>query len=172
MSTQAQEWFVSDNIPEERRKEVRTVDMRYAGQNYELSVPVPAGPITLDTFKQLEEGFEAVHKQRFGFIAKGEKIQLVTLRLEAIGEVKKAQLQSYPFDGPSADAAKIGERDVWLASAGDFVTSPVYDRKLLKHGNQISGPAIIEQMDTTSVILPEMTATVDANLNLIVEIAQ
>nr|WP_321980504.1 hydantoinase/oxoprolinase family protein [uncultured Cohaesibacter sp.] len=172
LSTQAQEWFVSDNIPEERRKEVRTVDMRYAGQNYELSVPVPAGPITLDTFKQLEEGFEAVHKQRFGFIAKGEKIQLVTLRLEAIGEVKKAQLQSYPFDGPSADAAKIGERDVWLASAGDFVTSPVYDRKLLKHGNQISGPAIIEQMDTTSVILPEMTATVDANLNLIVEIAQ
>ena len=172
LSAQAQEWFVSDNIPEERRKEVRTVDMRYAGQNYELSVPVPAGPITLDTFKQLEEGFEAVHKQRFGFIAKGEKIQLVTLRLEAIGEVKKAQLQSYPFDGPSADAAKIGERDVWLASAGDFVTSPVYDRKLLKHGNQISGPAIIEQMDTTSVILPEMTATVDANLNLIVEIAQ
>ncbi|SFO93502.1 N-methylhydantoinase A [Cohaesibacter marisflavi] len=172
LSAQAQEWFVSDNIPEERRKEVRTVDMRYAGQNYELSVPVPAGPITLDTFKQLEEGFEAVHKQRFGFIAKGEKIQLVTLRLEAIGEVKKAQLQSYPFDGPSADVAKIGERDVWLASAGDFVTSPVYDRKLLKHGNQISGPAIIEQMDTTSVILPEMTATVDANLNLIVEIAQ
>ncbi|WP_319496716.1 hydantoinase/oxoprolinase family protein [uncultured Cohaesibacter sp.] len=172
LSVQALDWFATDNIPEDRRKEIRTVDMRYAGQNYELSVTVPAGPITLDTFKKLEEGFEAVHKQRFGFIAKGEKIQLVTLRLEAIGEVKKAKLQSYPKEGTSPDAAKIDERGVWMKSEGDFVTCPVYDRKLLKHGNQISGPAIIEQMDTTSVILPDMTATVDAYLNLIVEIAQ
>ncbi len=172
LSSQAQDWFLADNIPESRRKEVRTVDMRYAGQNYELSVPVPAGPISLETFKQLEEGFEAVHKQRFGFIAKGEKIQLVTLRLEAVGEVKKAQLQSYPLEGAASDAARIGERDVWLKEAGDFVNCPVYDRKLLKHGNQITGPAIIEQMDTTSVLLPGMTAVVDAYLNLIVEIAQ
>nr|WP_321484471.1 hydantoinase/oxoprolinase family protein [uncultured Cohaesibacter sp.] len=172
LSSQAQDWFRTDNISESRRKEMRTVDMRYAGQNYELSVSVPAGPISLETFKQLEEGFEAVHKQRFGFIAKGEKIQLVTLRLEAVGEVKKAELQSYPFEGAVADAAQIGERDVWLKEAGGFVNCPVYDRKLLKHGNQIAGPAIIEQMDTTSVLLPDMTAAVDAYLNLIVEVAQ
>ena len=172
LSSQAQDWFLADNISESRRKEMRTVDMRYAGQNYELSVSVPAGPISLETFKQLEEGFEAVHKQRFGFIAKGEKIQLVTLRLEAVGEVKKAELQSYPLEGPAADAARIGERDVWLKEAGGFVNCPVYDRKLLKHGNQIAGPAIIEQMDTTSVLLPDMTAAVDAYLNLIVEVAQ
>ncbi|WP_321337018.1 hydantoinase/oxoprolinase family protein [uncultured Cohaesibacter sp.] len=172
LSSQAQDWFLADNISESRRKEMRTVDMRYAGQNYELSVSVPAGPISLETFKQLEEGFEAVHKQRFGFIAKGEKIQLVTLRLEAVGEVKKAELQSYPLEGAVADAARIGERDVWLKEAGGFVNCPVYDRKLLKHGNQIAGPAIIEQMDTTSVLLPDMTAAVDAYLNLIVEVAQ
>ena len=172
LSSQAQDWFRTDNISESRRKEMRTVDMRYAGQNYELSVSVPAGPISLETFKQLEEGFEAVHKQRFGFIAKGEKIQLVTLRLEAVGEVKKAELQSYPLEGAAADAARIGERDVWLKEASGFVNCPVYDRKLLKHGNQIAGPAIIEQMDTTSVLLPDMTAAVDAYLNLIVEVAQ
>ena len=172
LSSQAQDWFRTDNISESRRKEMRTVDMRYAGQNYELSVSVPAGPISLETFKQLEEGFEAVHKQRFGFIAKGEKIQLVTLRLEAVGEVKKAELQSYPLEGAVADAARIGERDVWLKEVGGFVNCPVYDRKLLKHGNQIAGPAIIEQMDTTSVLLPDMTAAIDAYLNLIVEVAQ
>nr|WP_320144094.1 hydantoinase/oxoprolinase family protein [uncultured Cohaesibacter sp.] len=172
LSSQAQDWFLADNISESRRKEMRTVDMRYAGQNYELSVSVPAGPISLETFKQLEEGFEAVHKQRFGFIAKGEKIQLVTLRLEAVGEVKKAELQSYPLESAVADAARIGVRDVWLKEAGGFVNCPVYDRKLLKHGNQIAGPAIIEQMDTTSVLLPDMTAALDAYLNLIVEVAQ
>jgi len=169
LTAQARDWFDAEGIGADRRQEKRTADMRYVGQNYELSVPVPPGPVTEATFRELEKGFEAAHKRRFGFIAEGEKIQLVTLRLEAIGQVKKAQFRPQEKQGASPAAAKTGEREVWLGEVGAFVECPVYDRGGLCHGNVIAGPAIVEQMDTTTVILPGMTATVDAYLNLILE---
>ena len=174
LSQQALVWFEGENIPPDRRVEKRMADMRYAGQNYELSVPVPDGPITAESFAILESGFEAAHKQRFGFIAEGEKIQLVTMRLEAIGEVKKAQFkpQLKMASGAAEESAVIGKREVWLAEAGGFVSCQVYERGALKYGNVIKGPAIIEQMDTTTVILPNMTASVDSYLNLILEVSE
>jgi len=170
LAEQADVWFAAENIAQDRRVITRTVDMRYAGQNYELSVTVPAGPITAETFAALEKGFEAAHRQRFGFIAEGEPIQLVTLRVEAAGIVDKAEFQRQDDHGPDASGAKIGEREVWMSEAGGFVTCPVYERSLLKAGNVITGPAIVEQLDTTTVLLPEMTGTVDPYLNLILEV--
>ncbi|GGB17669.1 hydantoinase/oxoprolinase family protein [Allosediminivita pacifica] len=167
---QAEAWLDNEGIAEDRRVLTRTADMRYMGQNYELSVAVPAGPITAETFRQLEEGFEAAHRQRFGFIAEGEQIQLVTLRLEAAGVVNKAEFKPQPEEGPDASAAQIATRDVWMAEAGDFVPAGVYAREKLRPGNVIEGPAIVEQMDTTTVILPDMTGTVDPYLNLILEV--
>ena len=169
LEEQATGWFAGEKIPTDRQVMTRTVDMRYMGQNYELSVAVPAGPIAADTFKALEKGFEAAHRQRYGFIAEGEAIQLVTLRLEAAGIVNKAKFKPQDPEGPDASAAQVGTRDVWLAEAGDFVPCPVYARDRLRSGNVIHGPAIVEQMDTTTVILPDMTGTVDPYLNLILE---
>ncbi|WP_341213778.1 hydantoinase/oxoprolinase family protein [uncultured Limimaricola sp.] len=167
---QAGTWFDAEEISEDRRVMTRTADMRYMGQNYELSVAVPAGPITSETFKALEEGFEAAHRQRFGFVAEGEQIQLVTLRLEAAGVVNKAQFKPQPVEGPDASAAQIATRDVYMAEAGDFVSCAVYVRDKLRPGNVIQGPAIVEQMDTTTVIVPDMSGTVDTYLNLILEV--
>jgi N-methylhydantoinase A len=172
LMAQAGTWFDSEDIEEECRVMTRTADMRYMGQNYELSVAVPAGPITGETFKALEEGFEAAHCQRFGFIAEGEPIQLVTLRLEAAGIVNKAQFKQQEPVGPDASDAQIDTRDVYMAEAGDFVACPVYSRNALMAGNVIEGPAIIEQMDTTTVILPNMRGTVDSYLNLILEVKE
>ncbi|MCA0044913.1 hydantoinase/oxoprolinase family protein [Celeribacter litoreus] len=170
LAQQANDWFSTENIAADRQVMTRTADLRYMGQNYELSVPVPAGPITAETFTALKDGFEAAHQQRFGFIAEGEAIQLVTLRLEAAGVVNKAEFRPAPADGPDASAAQIATREVWLPESGDFVEVPVYDRAALKPGNTITGPAIVEQMDTTTVILPDMTGTVDPYLNLILEV--
>lgn len=170
LQTQAADWFDKEGIGADRQVMTRTADMRYMGQNYELSVAVPAGPITHDTFKALEAGFEAAHKQRFGFVVEGEPIQLVTLRLEAAGIVKKAQFAAQEIEGEDPSAAQIDSREVYMAEAKDFVPSPVYTRDRLRPGNVIHGPAIVEQMDTTTVILPDMTGTVDPYLNLILEV--
>lgn len=172
LAIQANTWFSRDGIAEDRRVVTLTADMRYAGQNYELSVAVPPGPITPDTLKALETGFAAAHQQRFGFIAEGEAIQIVTLRTEAAGLVKKAEFVPRPDAGPDASSAIIDMRQIYMAELGDFVESPVYQRDKLKPGNRFIGPAIVEQMDATTVVLPGMKVHVDAYLNLILEAAE
>ncbi|MFD2238254.1 hydantoinase/oxoprolinase family protein [Aureimonas populi] len=171
LDAQAREWFERDGIAPDRRMLARTVDMRYVGQNYELSIPAPAGPISEATLEALAEGFAAAHRQRFGFVAEGETVQIVTLRVEATGLVAKARFRPQPDAGPDASGAILARRPVWLAEAGDFVDCPVYARSGLKPGHSFTGPAIVEQMDATTVVLPGMTARVDAYLNLVLEAA-
>ncbi len=169
LERQADAWFGQEGIAEDRRVVSRTADMRYVGQNYELQVSVPVGPVTGETLEVLVSRFEQAHLQRFGFIAEGEAIQIVTLRVEAAGLVNKAQFAPQPDAGSSCEAAVIGSRKVYMDEAKDFVACPVYARDRLRAGNRIAGPAIVEQMDTTTVILPDMQATVDSYLNLILE---
>ncbi|HYZ64309.1 MAG TPA: hydantoinase/oxoprolinase family protein [Acetobacteraceae bacterium] len=171
LAAQAQAWFDEEGIAPEARRIARTVDMRYAGQNYELPVPVPDGRIGPATLDALAEGFAAAHKRMYGFIAEGEPVELVTFRVEATGLVRKAAFQPRPERGADAAGAIIGKREVWLPEAGGFVACPVYDRDKLEAGNRIAGPAIIEQMDTTTVVLPGMSARVEPYLNLILEAA-
>jgi N-methylhydantoinase A len=171
LDIQAEEWFASEHIPAAARRRARTVDMRYAGQNYELPVALPDGPITTATLDALAAGFAESHRRMYGFVAEGEPVQLVTFRIEASGLVRKAELKPRPNAGPDATAAVIGQREVWLPEAGGFVACPVYSRDKLDAGNWISGPAIIDQMDATTVVLPGMIARVEPFLNLILEAA-
>ncbi len=126
------------------------------------------GTATLDA---LAEGFAAAHRRMYGFVAEGEAVQLVTFRIEAAGLVRKAAFQPQPDAGADASGAIIGQREVWLPEAGGFVACPVYDRERLRAGNRIAGPAIVEQMDTTTVVLPGMAGRVEPYLNLILEFA-
>ncbi|HUA53336.1 MAG TPA: hypothetical protein VMB81_14285, partial [Candidatus Sulfotelmatobacter sp.] len=78
-------------------------------------------------------------------------------------------LPSCPDAGLDAAGAIDGERTVWFAETSGSVRCPVYDRERLRAGNRFAGPAIVEQMDATTLVLPDMTARVDAHLNLILE---
>jgi N-methylhydantoinase A len=165
----ADEWFVRESIASTDRRTARTVDMRYAGQNYEIAIPLPEGPIGPATYAALADGFAAAHQRLYGFVAADEPVQLVTFRVEATGVVRKAEFRPQPDAGPDASAAVMGYRDVWLAEAAGFVSCPVYDRDKLHSGNRIVGPAIVEQMDATTLVLPDMAARVEPYLNLILE---
>ncbi|HEX3348069.1 MAG TPA: hydantoinase/oxoprolinase family protein, partial [Acetobacteraceae bacterium] len=169
LAVEAEAWFAAEGIAPDARRITRTVDMRYAGQNYELPVGVAEGAITAVTLDALAEGFEAAHRRMYGFVAEGEPVQLVTFRVEATGLVRKAAFQRRAERGPDASAAIVGRREVWLPEAGGFASCPVYDRERLDAGNRIAGPAIVEQMDATTVVLPGMAARVEGYLNLILE---
>lgn len=169
LQDQADHWFAEEGVVSADRRLKRTADLRYHGQNYELAIDVPDGPITPATITALAEGFAAAHKRLYGFVAEGEAVQLVTYRVEAVGLVPKAAFRPEPDAGPDASHAVIGSREVWFPEAGGFVACPIYDRDKLKSGNRFTGPAIVEQMDSTTVLLPGMTATVEPYLNLILE---
>jgi N-methylhydantoinase A len=169
LHARAAAWFAQEHIGEDRRRILRTVDMRYAGQNYELPVPLPPGPITAHTLDLLAQGFAEAHERLYGFIAEGEPVQLVTFRVEATGIVAKASLAREEMSGPDASGAVRERRDVWIAEEERSVSCPVYDRDRLEPGNRFPGPAVIEQMDATTLVLPGMTARVDKYLNLVLE---
>src|SRR5438046_2436787 len=78
--------------------------------------------------------------------------EIVTLRLQAVGTLAKAELRAHPEAGPDATKAIAGRRPVWLPEAGDFVDTPIYARDALRPGNRFAGPAIVEQMDATTVV--------------------
>jgi N-methylhydantoinase A len=198
LSARAEAWFDSEGIAPDARRIVRTVDMRYAGQNYELPIALPVSPVvhgvpvvvgegppsTSDgadaanaastpaaTLRPLADTFAAAHRRLYGFAADGEPVQLVTFRVEASAIVPKAAFTAAADHGPGAREAIIGHRQIWLPEAGGFVDCPIYDRTLLRSGNRFIGPAIVEQMDATTVVLPGMTARVEPYLNLILEAA-
>ncbi|SFY37468.1 N-methylhydantoinase A [Paracoccus pantotrophus] len=165
-------WFEAEGIAHPARVLNLAVDVRYAGQNYEIAVALPDDPVDAATFDTIREGFLAAHRQLYGFVAEGEPMQLVTFRAAASGLVQKADFVPQPLEGDDASAAVTGSRPVWMLEARDFVETTLYDRALLKPGNVVRGPAIIDQMDSTSVVPPGMAATVDPYLNLILEAAK
>ncbi|HJQ60693.1 MAG TPA: hydantoinase/oxoprolinase family protein, partial [Vineibacter sp.] len=171
LTQRAQQWFGHEGIMPADRRLGRTADMRYQGQNYELGVAVPDGAITPTTVQALQERFAEAHRLRYGFAPDGEPVQFVTLRVEATGTVRKAELKAWPEAGADATGAIIDRRPVWLPEARDFVPTPIYAREALRPGNRLAGPAIVEQMDATTLVPPGATARVDAWLNLILEVA-
>jgi len=84
--------------------------------------------------------------------------------------VHKADIGPTADAGPNPSAAELGRRDVWLREIAAFVSCPLYDREKLLAGNHIVGPAIVKQMDATTLIVPGATATVDPYLNLLLEL--
>jgi N-methylhydantoinase A len=126
--------------------------------------------MTPRTIDSLGTSFAAEHQRLYGFVAEDEPIQLVTFRAEATGIVRKAPIRPAAESGPDPRAAEFGRRDVWLRETGAFVSCPLYNRDRLAAGNRIAGPAIVEQMDATTLIVPGATATVDLYLNLLMEL--
>ena len=171
LHSQSADWFERHAIAPEARLLARAIDMRYAGQSYELSVPLPPGTIDATMLPMLRQAFESLHRQTYGYTAAEEPVQITTFRLEASGIVPKAALPVYPDEGADAGAAVIGRRDVYFPEANGFVTCPVYDREQLRPGNRLIGPALSDQMDSTVLVLPEQTAIVDSHLNIIIEVS-
>lgn len=169
LEARADTWFDEEQISKERRQVKRVVDMRYKGQNYELPVKIDAHAISADAIGELRKRFDDAHEQFYGYAAPGEPVQIVTLRLEAIGVVKKAEIQAEPVGHADPSLAETGRRSVFFPELAGYVPTPIYERTLLKAGNVITGPAIVEQLDATTVILPGQVATVDAYRNIIIE---
>jgi N-methylhydantoinase A len=169
LERRAAAWFEREGIAPEARALRRSVDMRYAGQNYELPVAFPDGPAGPALLEALTAGFERAHEQLYGYIAEEEQVQAVTFRLEAVGAVRRAELTAHPPATTDVAYTRVGAREVWLAEVGRAVPCCVYDRARLGPGHRLAGPALVDQMDATTLLLPGQSAVVDPFLNLLVE---
>jgi len=152
----ASEWLAAVRISPNRRALSRAADLRYRRQAYELTVPLADGPVTCASLDRLAAAFHDKHRQTYGHANPEEPVQLVNLRLTAIGRLPGLRLAQPPASAP----ARRKTRQVWFPETGS-APCPVHWRDGLAAGEAVAGPAIIEAMDSTIVVPPGWIAAVD-----------
>jgi N-methylhydantoinase A len=144
----------------------RTADVRYLGQNHELTVEAPAGPFDEAALAAVKDVFHAAHRELFGYASLDKEIELVTFRVRARLAGGGREFGGAAPGGRAGALRPIATRSVYFGEAG-FVACPIFERDGLREGDRLAGPAIVEQMDCTTVVPPGFTARVDAFLNLL-----
>jgi len=143
------------------------LDMRYRGQSYELTVPLTT-PISQETLAEAVAAFHALHQQRYGYAMSSAPVEVVTLRLRGSGPGARPEMQRHPLGLSDPTAARLGDKSIWFQA--DAPTPTVaYDRARLRPGNRFSGPAVVYQFDTTTIVPPDWSVRVDGWGNLWVE---
>jgi len=168
----AVEWFNGENVPSQGRQLQLVVDARYVGQNFELAVPVVSGETLVTTdipgLSMLQSAFNTAHETAYGYASDSDPIEIVNIRLSASARLYEDAAAGQCVD-ISGEPLSQGTRPVYF-TADDSVEATVYSRADLLPGHMISGPAIIEQLDTTIPVYPADQAEVTADGHLIVSI--
>jgi N-methylhydantoinase A len=166
LEAKAMEGLRRDSFLREQIRLQRALDMRYAGQGYEITIACGAEPVRADTLDDLRTRFDERHQAMFGHRAPEEPVEIVSYRVRGIGIVPHVAMPQFaPAGIPMADALRETRR---VRFDGAEVDCPVYGRERIDVGLDISGPAVLDQLDCTTVIGPGQVARVDAWKNLIV----
>ena len=145
-----------------------TVDMRHVGQGHEITVALPDRSLPPKQFhEELLANFYKLYRELFGRTVAGSSVEVITWRLRSSGE--KDQV-ARPHSRQATEARK-GTRSVYFNELGGYTETPVYDHYKLPVAREIRGPAIVEQRESTAVVGPSGRAQVDANGNLVIDIA-
>ena len=150
----------------------RYVDIRYRGQTHEVTVPIRSRTrrvTELNLSTALNE-FHDRHEQLYSFKRADQPSEVLNLRLDLIGTRDTISLRSEPFGPEDPSDALRGHRDVFFLSRGGFERTPVYDGDKISSGHLVSGPAIIEEPDTTIVVYPGQEAMADHYRTYVIEI--
>jgi N-methylhydantoinase A len=150
-----------EGIPEGRQSFRREADLRYAGQSFELKIPFPDGAVTAKELATLESEFHRAHENAYGHCAPGEPVEIVNLRLIAVGTIPKPKLPRIAQRTNGHADVRKGERSVCFDAAAGYARVPVYDRYRVPAETVLNGPAIIEEFDSTTVVLPGYVARAD-----------
>ena len=164
------ELLEKQRVPKVNMQFIRQMDLRYFGQSYELAIPT-SKRFTEKVLHQTVENFHKKHQAIYGYAVKSEPVELVNVKLVAVGLVEKPKLKEKPLHGkkPSKEAV-IAKRKVFFEQDNDYVETSVYRRERLKVGNVINGPAVIEQYDATTVVYSDWTASMDRFGNIVLSI--
>ncbi|MCY1334328.1 Acetophenone carboxylase gamma subunit [compost metagenome] len=168
LRAEALAWLDAEHVEPSRQRVCLAIDARYDGQNFEVQVPLDA--VDADSLDTFLAGFDTAHTREYGYRVPGRAVQVINCRVQAVGQVIKAPLAPARTGGSLAQA-RTGERNVYHGRAQGWQATPVYERDRLCAGHRIDGPAVIEEMSSTTVLGPQHHAEVDTYGNLLVMLA-
>jgi N-methylhydantoinase A len=145
-------------VAQDRRRYERSVDARYERQSYELSVPVTARVFDAAALAAMADAFHTRHRQTYGHDNRGEPVQLVSVRVTAVGLIPPLTIGTAP--APAGTVALKSRRSVWFRGSG-AVEAAIYDRRRMAAGLLTPGPAVIESLESTILVPPGWEARMD-----------
>ncbi|MFH1754442.1 MAG: hydantoinase/oxoprolinase family protein [Candidatus Latescibacterota bacterium] len=163
MEKEAAALLKEEKIPPDDIKFVCSLDMRYLKQYHEMNVIISKQDIERCDMDGIAGKFHPEHFRLYGYSLEKEQtpVELINIRLLGIGKVKKPAFIQEEHAGEDPSASQKNKRKVWLPVARSFAEIPVYDGAKLRYGNKVTGPAIIEQANTTTFVSPEYNVLCD-----------
>jgi N-methylhydantoinase A len=167
LEEQAEARLESERIDEPRRKLRRAADLRYAQQGVEITVDFSDGPVDAACIERLVERFHALHERLYTFADREAAVEIVNLRVTATGRMDRIELPRLPAVAPGTPAPPSGRRPADLDGRG-IVPIATHRRDDLLAGHVVAGPAIVDQLDSTTLVGAGRSARVDTYGNLLV----
>jgi len=164
MGKEGADLLKSEHIPKARIQFNYSIDMRYVKQYHEVNVVVTQEEIHRGRMDSIAKKFHPEHNRLYGYSLEevGTPIEVINLRLTCTGRTDKPRFRKMKYAGPDPSFAFKKKRKVYLPGKKAFQPVPVFDGDLLNYGNKIEGPAIIEQVNTTTFVSPEFSVLCDA----------
>ena len=159
--------LAAERVAEARRQLRRGADVRYAQQGVEITVDFPDGAVDAGCVAELVERFHALHERLYTFSDREAAVEIVNLRVAATGRMARPDLPRVPSVDPGTPAAPSGRRPADLDGRG-IAPVATHRRDDLLAGHVVAGPAIVDQLDSTTLVGPGRSAAVDSWGNLVV----
>jgi len=163
MEKEATALLKSEHIPESAIQHIYSLDMRYIKQYHEVNVEIRKENLEKGDLVSIVRSFHPEHNRLFGYSLEEEKthIELINLRLLSVGRTVKPRFKQEKYDKKDPEKALKMKRKVYLPLLEQYVDIPVYDGHKLRYGNKVAGPALIEQVNTTTFVTPEYNVLCD-----------
>ncbi len=162
--------LLQEGVEKERATLQRHLDMRYVGQHHEVTVDIPSGcRIEKNHISEIAEAFHRVHEKLYTYSTPENPLEIMSLRVTAVGAVDKAVMAETSMSGSDLQSAFKNTRRAYFPEKGGFIEVPVYDRNKLAEGNELEGPAIVEERITTVIVHPGWKLKIDAYGNIVME---
>jgi N-methylhydantoinase A len=160
--------FATERAELEKVFITRHADMRYYGQEHVIKVPVMPGKIEAEEVKEIEKAFTNAHEKEYGFILEDNPVEIVNFHTTGVLRVKRPALQTLSYEGKTIGKALKEEREVYFGRTEGLKRTPVYSRDLLPTGVEITGPAIIEETTSTTIVTEDFKAKTDKFGNVLI----
>ncbi|WP_328813756.1 hydantoinase/oxoprolinase family protein [Rhodococcus sp. NBC_00297] len=166
LATSAAARLSAEGVPADQQTAKYQVDLRYQGQGFEIPVDLDASALESgDLLSTLGTAFDTEHERLFSFLLKNER-EVINLRVTVSGPRPDVAFQPLEEGGADPSAALVSTNDVWMD--GEYAKAGIYDRVKLLAGNVVEGPAVITEMDSTTLVLSGHAATVHSSASLLI----
>ncbi|MER6177317.1 hydantoinase/oxoprolinase family protein [Streptosporangium sp. NPDC001681] len=160
MAKEGQQTLLGEGLGDDAVSFLPSLDMRYAGQWFEINVPLPAEAVREADSAAIAEAFHAMHDELFGYRSDDMPVEVINVRLTALGSAPKPAVNRSAMTASTGDAL-VGRRPIWSPAQRRMVESNIYAGLRMAPGDEVSGPAVIELGTTTVVVLDEYDVVVD-----------